>query len=158
MQKRVHNLILGLLLLFANSCAYLPTTSPNANFMGHIYEQKFNKMPMMDKPNSKGSPLHTTLYIYEPTNLSQLNRGNAFALNPNMTYSISAKLIDSAVSDKTGAFQLHLSPGKYSIFVKYNDGYFIPFFSGTNWASMIEIKENEINSLDIQVQGIDSAE
>jgi hypothetical protein len=131
------------------SCARLPKGIVASNFSGHIYEQKFNNMPMMDKAKSKGRPIISTLYIYEPTRLNQIVDG----LVPGPIVSkINSILIDSVSSDNTGAFSMYLKPGKYSVFVKYENGYYVPFYSGKDWASIIETKPNEKTELDIQVK------
>jgi hypothetical protein len=119
--------------------------------MGHVYEQKLNAMPMVDKPSSKGSPFSTMIYIYEPTKINQIEGG----MPPSPIVSkMNSRLVDSVRSDKTGAFLMYLKPGKYSLFIKYENGYYIPFFAGKDWVSIIEVKPNEITTMDFIVSGI----
>lgn len=142
-------LIAVCLFVLTISCGSLSQVSIKSSFSGHVYEQKFNNMPMKDKPNSKGSPLQTTVYIYEPTNILQIEDG----LIPGPVVSkINSKLVDSIQSDHTGAFLFYLKPGKYSVFVKYGKGYYVPFYSGKDWVSIIETKQNENTLLDISVK------
>ena len=143
--------------MLTTACASIPKSNSLPNFIGHVYERKFNNMPMSDKPSSKGSPLSTLVYVYEATSLNQLNEGAALPAS-SLVSSIQSTVIDSAISDESGAFHFNLKPGKYSVFVKYNSSYYIPFFSGTNWASIMEIKANEVNKMDIVVNGIASVE
>jgi hypothetical protein len=147
--------IIASLFLLTISCARLPKSSSESNFSGHIYEQKFNNMPMSDKTKSKGIPIVSTLYIYEPTRLNQIVDG----LVPGPIVSkINSILVDSVSSDNSGAFSMYLKPGKYSVFVKYENGYYVPFYSGKDWASIIETKPNEKTELDIQVKANSSYE
>ncbi len=131
------------------NCGKIPKNLIKSNFSGHIYEHKFNNMPLLDKPKAKGRPLETTLYIYEPTTTNQIEEG----LQPGPIVSkINSTLVDSAHADKTGAYSLYLHPGRYSVFVKYENGYYVPFYSGKNWVSIIETKQNEKTELDIEVK------
>jgi hypothetical protein len=138
--------IIGFLSMLVASCISLPLISIKSNFKGHIYEQKFNNMPMIDRLKSKGSPFETTLYIYEPTTINQIEE----AVNPGpIITKIHSKLIDSVITDKEGGYSLYLKPGKYSVFVKYGNGYYVPYYAGKDWVSIIETKQNEITTLDI---------
>ena len=131
------------------SCVRLPQSRLTSNFIGHVYEQKFNNMPMIDKAKSKGRPLATTLYIYEPTTINQLEYG----LIPGQLVSkINSIFVDSVHSNNTGTFSLYLKPGKYSVFVKYENGFYIPFYSGKDWVSIIETKQKGKTELDIEVK------
>jgi hypothetical protein len=112
-------------------------------------------MPMIDKPNSKGAALETVLYIFEPTSIRQIEAG---LQQGQFVSKINAKLLDSVHSDKLGAYSLYLKPGKYSVFVKYENGYYVPFYSGKEGVSIFETKQNEITELDITVKANSSFE
>lgn len=155
MNTRFFHLFYGLSVLFCISCTRLPQNATKPNFTGVIYEQKWNNMPQIDNPNSKGAALSTTLYIFEPTNLNQIeNNGNP---GPYITQ-IHSKLLDSVQSDKNGTYSIHLTPGKYSVFVRYQNAYYVPFFSGKEGVAHIEIKPNENTHLDIVVKAGNSVE
>jgi hypothetical protein len=119
--------------------------------MGQVYEQKYNSMPMVDKPSSKGSPLSTMIYIYEPTRMDQIEGGMP---GSPIVSRMNSKFVDSVHSDKTGAFLMYLKPGKYSVFIKYEGGYYVPFYAGKDWAAIIEVKPNEITTMDFVVSSI----
>jgi hypothetical protein len=136
-------------LLLSLSCGKILKKSYKSTFSGHIYEHKFNNMPMLDKPQTKGSPLETTLYIYEPTTINQIEEG---MIPGPIVSKINSILVDSVHTDKKGAFLLYLHPGKYSVFVKYGKGYYVPFYSGKDWVSIIETKQNNDTQLDIEVK------
>lgn len=151
MKNWVSSSFLGLILLLGISCAGVPKSSANLNFIGHVYEQKWNAMPMVDKPSSKGSPFSTMIYLYEPTKIDQIEGGMP---GSPIVSRMNSRLVDSVRSDKTGAFLMYLKPGKYSLFIKYENGYYIPFFAGKDWVSIIEVKPNEITTMDFIVSGI----
>lgn len=136
-------------IILITACSSVNQHSIKSNLLGHVAEFKYTRMPLKGKPISHGIPLQTTLYIYEPTHLYQLEDG--FVSGPTVS-KIKAQLIDSVYSDSLGNFNMHLQPGKYSIFVKYKSGYYIPYFSGSEWAALFEIKSNEITKLDLNVE------
>lgn len=148
MPKIIYYLYLFVITCFINACANRHSLHLPYNFSGHVYEQKYNAMPMVDKPDTKGSPLMTTLYIYEPTKINQIDEG---VITGPMVSKITSQLVDSVASDNKGAFQKYVKPGKYTVMIKYKNGFFIPYFSGVDWVSLIEIKSNEINNIDFKV-------
>jgi len=97
----------------------------------------------------------TTLYIYEPTKTDQVQAG--IVAGP-MVYKINSKLVDSVKSDSKGAFSKYLQPGKYSVFIKYENGYYIPFYAGKDWVSIIEVKQNEVTTMNFDVRGTESVQ
>ena len=120
-----------------------------SNFTGHIYEHKYNGMPMVDKPSSKGTPLKTMVYVYAPTNIYQIEDG--LHLGTIIT-KINTSIIDSVQTDENGAYSLYLKPGKYSVFVKYENGYYVPFYAGKEAVSLIEISPKQPTILDVNVR------
>ena len=131
------------------ACAVLPKPQLNYNLIGQVFEHKYNSMPQPGSTSKKGSPLATTIYIYPPTKLQQLeNLNGAFCSRINST------LITSFVSDSLGYYGSKLNIGKYSVFVKYDNTYYIPYFSGAEWASLFEVKESEKTELNINVYSL----
>lgn len=118
------------------------------NFKGLVLEQKYNSMPMVDRPSSKGSPLCTSIYIYKSTSVKQLD-----SLTGHFCSRIQGELVTSFQSNKEGIFNTHLEPGIYSIFVRYDNAYYIPYFSGSEWTALFEIKKDEPTQLEIIVSG-----
>ena len=145
----------ALLISSVIACAGLKMNREKKNFMGHIFEQKYNAMPEAGITSKKGTPVSTFLYFYEPTTIHQIEDemmgGSTFK-------KINSRLVDSVHSDKLGAFKIYLKPGKYSVFIKYENGYYIPFFSGSNWVSIIEVKANEVNNSDFNIRAANSFE
>ena len=137
------------------ACGGLKMNRGNNNLVGHVFESKFNSMPEAGTKTKKGTPVSTFLYFYEPTTIKQIEdemMGGSTVKNIN-TY-----LIDSVQSDKLGAFKIYLKPGKYSVFIKYENGYYIPYFSGSNWVSIIEVNAHGVNNLDFNIRAANSFE
>ncbi len=146
---RLNQFITVCIILTFFACSSTRIGHEKDNFTGHIYEHKYNGMPMVDKPSSKGVPVMTTLYIYEPTRINQID--------DNLTGSpivseIKSKLVDSVHSDQTGEFRMYIKPGKYSVFIKYKKGYYIPYYSGIDWLSIIQVKPNELNTSNFDIR------
>ena len=136
------------LLFSIMACASMHKQQIQYNLIGQVFEHKYNTMPQPGTISKKGSPLATMIYIYAPTNIQQLEN-----LNGAFCSQINSSLIASFVSDSLGYYSYKLNTGKYSVFVKYDNAYYIPYFSGANWAALFEVKENEKTDLTINVYG-----
>ncbi len=113
---------------------------------GHIFEQQGNGMPLKGKSISKGVALSAKIYAFEPTQINQVE-----GLNGPVCSKVNTRLLDSTSSDKEGNYFIALKPGKYTLLVKYESGYFVPFFSGMNELAIIQIQPNRVSDLDIIV-------
>ncbi len=113
---------------------------------GQITELIGNAMPSKGKASSKGLPLTTKIYIYLPLHLEQLeNQNGSFCTK------INGLPLDSVVSDKLGHYYIVMKPGKYSIVVGYDNGFFVPYFSGIDGVAYINIEPHKIALLNITV-------
>jgi hypothetical protein len=148
MNKRLYFLISAYVIFALMACRTQRIAVLEDNFKGQVFEEKYNAMPMVDRPNSKGAPLCTSLYIYKSINLQQLDR-----LSGHFCSRIQGDLVSKIQSNKDGSFNTHLEPGVYSIFVGYENAYYIPYFSGSQWTALFEIKKNEPTNLEIIVRG-----
>ena len=146
MKKRSIYLFLCVLL---GGCAVVKGHSskkPIEGIRGHVFEQQGNAMPTKGKSSSKGTPFSTKIYVFEPTQLTQVD-----GLNGPICSKVRSVLIDSAISDSSGNYFIALNPGKYTLLVKYEWGYFVPFFSGLNELAIIQIQPKIVSDLDIIV-------
>ena len=139
----------ALLLFSIMACASMHNQQLQYNLVGQVSEQKYNTMPQAGTTSKKGSPFATMIYIYTPTKIQQLEN-----LNGAFCSQINSSLIASFVSDSLGYFRSKLNTGKYSVFVKYEGKYYIPYFSGAEWSSIFEVKENEKTLLNIQINSL----
>lgn len=149
MYNRLNYFIAWFVIFTFFACASTKVGQVKHNFTGHIFEHKYNGMPMVDKPSSKGAPLMTTLYIYEPTRRNQIE--DNLTGSPIVTQ-VNSNLVDSVHSNQTGLFSMYLKPGKYSVFIKYKNGYYIPYYSGVDWVSIIQVNPKVLNTLNFEIK------
>ena len=149
MNKYILQILLCALCMSLLSCMRLNSQNKAKNIAGirgRIFEKKGNQMPMKGQTSSNGLPLSTAVYIFEPTTIDQ-----TAGLNGSICSNVLSRLVDSVISDSKGKYFIALKPGKYTMLVKYDKGYFVPFFSGFNELAIIEIKPKLVSELDIIV-------
>lgn len=113
---------------------------------GQVFEQKGNAMPMKGQKISKGAYFHTMVYIFEPTSSLEVE-----GLKGQICTKVNTVLVDSTMTDTEGKYKIALKPGKYSLMVKFEEGFFVPYFSGANELSIIEVLPKTFSELDIIV-------
>lgn len=149
MKKHLFSLIISVSCLQFNSCISLNSQAKlvtKEGVRGQVFEKKGNKMPMKGQETTKGAILNTVVYVFEPTTLIKVE-----GLNGQICTKVNAVLVDSALTDTDGKYIIGLKPGKYSLFVKYGQNFFVPYFSGRNELSIIEILPKTFSELDIIV-------
>ena len=114
--------------------------------LGHIYLEKNAAMPLKGTGKQKGLPISTIVYVYEAANLNQL-----IAQEGNYAKGIQAKIVKKVRSDKAGKFKLRLAPGKYTIVLGYQEGLYIPFFSGNTGVAFVEVSRHEFQEIDLRI-------
>jgi len=117
-----------------------------SGIVGSIRELKGNRMPLQNKSKGQGRPLQTQVLIFEQLSASQL-----VGLIDQWCKQVNAIPVKTQWSDAVGNYQIRLDPGKYSILVAYDDGYFIPFFNQYNEIATVDIVKNQLLQLDINV-------
>ncbi len=120
------------------------------NFRGQLtaYSHQNGSNPS----KGKGAPLSTSILIYEPTLVTQLDT----LMNDRFTRKIGSRRVATLKSDSKGFFQLRLKPGKYSLFIQFDGAYCIPYFSGSKWVSLFEVSSNGVTEMDLKVYSKDS--
>jgi hypothetical protein len=113
---------------------------------GHVMLEKNSTMPLKGMSKQKGSPISTNVSIYEAANVNQL-----VGQEGNYAKGIEAKLIQQVRSDKTGKFKLKLAPGKYTIVLGYQEGIYIPYFSGNTGVAFIEVLKHQFQEIDLKI-------
>ena len=113
---------------------------------GYVYLQKNTTMPLKGMPKQKGLPISTIVYVYEAANVDQL-----IAQEGNYAKGIEAKIIKQVRSDKSGKFKLRLVPGKYTIVLGYQEGIYIPFFSGNTGVAFVEVSRHQFQEIDLRI-------
>ena len=103
-------------------------------------------MPLKGSPKQKGSPIATMVYIYEAANVNQL-----IGQEGNYAKGIKARLIKQVRSNNTGKFKISLAPGKYSIVLGYQEGVYIPYFSGNTGVAFVEVLKHQYQEIDLSI-------
>ena len=113
---------------------------------GHVFLEKNTTMPLKGMPKQKGLPISTMVYVYEAANVDQL-----IAQEGNYAKGIQARIIKQVRSDKSGKFKLRLAPGKYTIVLGYQEGIYIPFFSGSTGVAFVEVSRHQFQEIDLRI-------
>ena len=113
---------------------------------GHVLIENNTAMPLKGSAKQKGSPIATMVYIYEAVNVHQL-----IGQEGNYAKGIKARLIKQVRSNNTGKFKIRLAPGKYSIVLGYQEGVYIPYFSGNTGVAFVEVLKHLYQEIDLSI-------
>jgi hypothetical protein len=113
---------------------------------GHVLLDNNTAMPLKGSAKQKGRPIATMVYIYEAANMNQL-----IGQEGNYAKGIEARLIKQVRSNNAGKFKLRLAPGKYSIVLGYQEGIYIPYFSGNTGLAFIEVMKHQYQEIDLSI-------
>jgi hypothetical protein len=116
---------------------------------GNVWFWEGNFMPVIDPNYAKITPVVRDIYIYEATTDS-----NVQYLNGNFgTFitKINSNLITTIHSDNDGFFQISLSPGKYSFFVKEDTLFYANEWDGEGHILSAIVTENNVSRRQIDI-------
>jgi len=143
--------MLKLLLLALLGCTngHVPTSTGDQGIEGTVFSKGGNLMPA---PNRKPSPqkngVRATIYIYELTNISQVDRvGQAPYYQ-----AIHTRLIQQADTDDKGHFKVLLPAGRYSIFTKKGDLFYASQRDEKNNIAPVEVLPGKMTKVDCSVE------
>ena len=114
--------------------------------IGYVFLESNTAMPFKGTAKQKGLPISTMVYIYEAANVHQLVEQEG-----NYAKGIQARLIKQVRSNHAGKFKLRLAPGKYSIVLGYQEGVYIPYFSGNTGVALIEVSKHQFQEIDLLI-------
>ena len=63
---------------------------------------------------------------------------------------IKTKLVKTAESDDKGKFKVKLKPGKYSLFIKTEKGYYSNSFDGQNNINPVEVIKKKMSKVELR--------
>jgi len=138
--------VIRFILLFCLVPALLGFCIPKQGIKGYVLVEKKATMPLKGMAKQKGRPLSTVVYIYEATNVNQLVDQEG-----NYAKGVNARLLKQVRSDHTGKFKIRLAPGKYTIVLGYQDGIYIPYFSGDNGVAFVEVLKGQFQEIDLSI-------
>ncbi len=114
---------------------------------GYVYSISGNQMPSPDAKPAPPKRVSTTLYIYERTNLSQVQRQGQSAFY----YSIDAKFIKKVETDSNGYFKAPLPPGGYSLFVRKDSLFYANSFDKDNNIAPVEVLPGKFSRVEFRI-------
>ena len=114
---------------------------------GYVKERVGNQMPSPDVPSSDGRAVLTTVYIYELTNLSQVERVGTSSFYT----AVNTKLVQTAESDSSGYFSAQLPQGTYSLFTKVDGKFYANRFDSQNNIAVVTVAENKLTEVNITI-------
>ncbi len=106
-----------------------------------------NQMPRIGQPPAVPKPFPTTVFIYAPTNISQVSQ---IGSSPLYT-AIFTKLITTVETDSAGLFKVKLPVGSYSVFVQVNKSFFANNFDIRNNIALVAVEEGKTTDIKITV-------
>lgn len=113
---------------------------------GQVFELTGNQMPSPDRPgNPEGTPIQTTVFVYELTNNSEETQESGIYKN------INTKRIAAIKTAANGEFKIGLPEGVYSLFVKVEAGYFANLFDEKMNIHPITITKDQITTTKVKV-------
>ena len=113
---------------------------------GHVYLVSGNQMPSPDRAPSAPGGLKTTLYIYELTNIKDVDRDGVSAFYK----SIPGEPVKEIETDEKGYFKAKLKPGIYSLFVKKGDLFYSSKFEEKNNIHPVEVRKGKMTEVDFK--------
>ncbi len=137
----------SLLFLACSSAKKAHSSTITQGFTGRITGLTGNQMPMKGADPVVPKGILTTVFIYEPTNISQVRQ-----LGTSPTYTaINTKLVASVETDSTGAFTVALPVGSYSVFIKQDKLFYANLFDANNNIALFTVEEGKLTTVNLTV-------
>lgn len=114
---------------------------------GQVMTIAGNQMPRIGAPAATPQPYPTTVFFYEPTDLTKVQQWNKGPLFTN----IYTKLVMAVDTDSTGAYIAKLPEGTYSVFVQAGQQFFANQFDIRNNINMVAVEKGKMTELNILV-------
>lgn len=106
-----------------------------------------NQMPRIGAPPAVPQPYLTTVFFYEPTDISRTQQWTPGPLFTN----IYTKLIAAVNTDSTGAFTAKLPEGTYSVFVQAGQQFYANSFDIRNNINLVIVDKGKLTEMNIIV-------
>lgn len=136
--------------LMANKCSSEDVTQGIA---GQVLWIEGNQMPIVideenpqaarQRPEPKG--VEREIHIYELTTMGDAKGNGVFFSN------IQTKLVEKVKTDEEGKFAVALPTGKYSVFVKEEEGLFANNMDGQGHINPVEVNTDSITPITLEV-------
>ena len=143
----VSRFLLILISLLAFSLNTSNFFSKKQGIEGYVFRVKGNRMPSPDVKLPPPQPFKTDVYIYQLTNIKQVDRQGTSAFY----FSIKTKLVKKIQSDKNGYFKITVPAGRYSIFTTKDTLFYANWFDKDNNIAPVEVLPGKMSKVEIRV-------
>lgn len=133
-------------IIFFTQCQ--PYQPEGQGVIGTITWVEGNQMPMIqdgEDIEKSAKKVERTIYVYPLTNISDVK------VEEGLITSIATKKVKEVKTDGSGKYAIDLSPGRYTLLTKEENGMFASIFDGEGNIQPVTIKENEWTLVDIQI-------
>lgn len=136
----------ALLLAVTKSCEEMP----EQGLAGKVRWLEGNLMPTISEnpdetPQKKGEPVQRELHIYELTTMDEATAEGTFFQD------LQTELVKTVETNEEGEFVVALPAGRYSVFVKEEQGLFANSFDGEGHINPVKVKEGEVTEIQIDI-------
>jgi hypothetical protein len=138
---------MALTILACSSVKKVKSSVIKQGITGFVTEMTGNQMPMKGAPPAVPKAVMTTVFVYEPTNITEVAR---IGTSPVYT-AIDTKLVASVQTDSTGAFTIALPVGSYSLFVGQGKRFYANLFDTENNIALFTVEEDKLTRANLSV-------
>ncbi|MEO6916045.1 MAG: hypothetical protein ABI151_10665 [Chitinophagaceae bacterium] len=136
-----------LLPVMVTCSSFLCIFGKKSGIEGTVFKISGNQMPSPDRPPSAPKGIKATVLVYEITNISQVARKGQSAGYT----SINTKLIQQIETKENGTFRIKLPPGKYSLFIKTENGFYANSFDAQNNIQPVEVVKKKMSKVELRL-------
>ncbi len=137
----------SIVILGCSSARNVKSSAVKQGITGFVTEVRGNQMPNPDAAPKSPKGIHTTVFVYEPTHISDVIREGT---SPVYT-AIRTKLVASIETDSTGAFTVALPSGAYSLFVAHGKGFYANLFDTNNHIALFVVEDDKLTQVKLTV-------
>ena len=113
---------------------------------GRVFIENEARMPLKGKSSQNRAPYSTTISVYAAAKTTQL-----VGQDGPWVKGIGARLLYQIKANQLGQFKRAIPPGKYTLLVQHTNGLYIPYFSGMDEVSIIEVKKGVFQEIDLTI-------
>ena len=139
--------IIGMLLYGCSLAKKANLSLVTQGITGSVTIASGNQMPMKGRVPDLPKGLKTTVLIYEPTHISQVQR---IGTSPVYT-AIATKQVASVETDSSGNFTVSLPVGKYSVFILQGTAFYANLFDTENHIALFTVEPNKLTNIRLSV-------
>jgi len=142
--------IISIVLLTVTGCNQNNQKDMDQGIKGQLYWLEGNHMPMMHEEGEEPvererQTVQRKIRVYELTRMDQAKQRDG------LYEEVSTSLVAEGESDESGAFEIGLPPGRYSVFTVEEEGLFANVFDAQQNIQPVEVQEGEWKEMEIRI-------